>query len=370
MKKTVLTAWVLGLILLLTSCLPIPEPIAPPVDAEPYPTMVIPAALLPSPTPTPDSDPAPTPTPSRIPAPTHTPEPMSTSSPTAVPTPEPTPEVTPEPTPEPTQTPAPTPKPKAKPKPTPTPTPKPTPTQTPVPVLTPTLPPTPEPTPEPTEEPGIRVPILMYHCVDTEIRGLERLYVTPENMEKQLKYLAENGYTTITFEDLDHLEEIPKPVMLTFDDGYKDNYTYLYPLLQKYHARATIFVITDMIWSENFMTPAQIKEMSDSGLVSIQSHTQTHPNLTTLSEEELIREFTHSANVLEQITGRRPFALAYPMGQHNGDVTRAAAKIYDYAVTTIPGLYHHTGSNPLTIKRWPVTYTMTISQFDALFEKH
>ena len=73
--------------------------------------------------------------------------------------------------------------------------------------------------------------------------GEEHLFVRPAELEQQLQYLSENGYETIFFEDLAHLERYEKPVILTFDDGYDDNYTLLLPLLQKYHMKATIFMI-------------------------------------------------------------------------------------------------------------------------------
>ena len=67
----------------------------------------------------------------------------------------------------------------------------------------------------------VNVPILMYHAVSDDLWGSAELFVSPAEMEKQLAYLQENGYTTITFEDLPRLDEIEKPILLTFDDGYR-----------------------------------------------------------------------------------------------------------------------------------------------------
>ncbi len=81
------------------------------------------------------------------------------------------------------------------------------------------------------EEPvpqDVKVPILMYHAVSDDIWGTADLFVSPSELEKQLTYLQENGYTTITFEDLPRIDEIEKPILLTFDDGYRDNYTELF----------------------------------------------------------------------------------------------------------------------------------------------
>ena len=84
---------------------------------------------------------------------------------------------------------------------------------------------------------GRQVPVLMYHAVGDDCWGEEHLFDRPAELEQQLQYLSENGYETIFFEDLAHLERYEKPVILTFDDGYDDNYTLLLPLLQKYHMK-------------------------------------------------------------------------------------------------------------------------------------
>ena len=90
---------------------------------------------------------------------------------------------------------------------------------------------------------GVRVPVLMYHAVGDDCWGEESLFVKPEELEKQLQYLSENGYETIFFEDLSHIEQYEKPVLLTFDDGYDDNAETLLPLLRKHGMKATIFLI-------------------------------------------------------------------------------------------------------------------------------
>ena len=92
-------------------------------------------------------------------------------------------------------------------------------------------------------EAGVQVPVFMYHAVGNDCWGEEGLFVRPGDLEAQLQYLQENGYETIFFEDLSHVEQYNKPVILTFDDGYDDNYTLLLPLLEKYQMKATIFMI-------------------------------------------------------------------------------------------------------------------------------
>ena len=117
--------------------------------------------------------------------------------------------------------------------------------------------------------PDVNVPILEYHAVGDDCWGYEELFARPDRLEELFGFLNDNGYDPIWFEDLAHLQDYDKPVMLTFDDGYDDNYTILFPLLKKYNIKATVFVITADIGGNHKLTADQIREMSDSGLVSI-----------------------------------------------------------------------------------------------------
>ena len=154
---------------------------------------------------------------------------------------------------------------------------------------------------------GWNVPVLMYHAVGDEIWGYSDLFVSAASMEEQLQYLQENGYEAIWFSDLAHIEDYEKPVILTFDDGYDDNYTVLYPLLEKYQTKVTIFVIGNAMGSTHKMTQEQVYEMAASGLVGIQSHTYTHGNLSAMDEAALRQEMERSNAALAAATGQIPY---------------------------------------------------------------
>jgi peptidoglycan/xylan/chitin deacetylase (PgdA/CDA1 family) len=153
--------------------------------------------------------------------------------------------------------------------------------------------------------------------------------------------------------------------MLTFDDGYKDNYTILYPLLQKYNLKATIFVVTETVWSKNRVSREDIAEMSASGLVSIQSHTKSHSSLPSLGNKELVNELALSKEYLEELTGKPVIALCYPEGAQNAAVRTAAAEHYSYAVLNYGGTYT-CGNNPMTMSRIRVSRGMGIKGFASL----
>lgn len=179
---------------------------------------------------------------------------------------------------------------------------------------------------------GRTVPVWMYHEVGNNIWGIESLFVSPDNMRKQLQYLQDNGYQPIFFSDLTHLEDYDKPVLLTFDDGYIGMYTELFPLLKEFQMKATVFVITGSLGTEHYITAEQTKEMSDSGLVSIQSHTVNHPTLAELSAEAQEEELWQSQLDIARITGRIPYVLSYPTGSHNDTTIELGKQYYKFGV--------------------------------------
>ena len=212
---------------------------------------------------------------------------------------------------------------------------------------------------------GVHVPVLMYHAVSDDLWGIAELFVSPADLEDQLAYLTENGYDPIFFSDLANLGDYDKPVILTFDDGYRDNYENLFPLLQKYQVKATVFMITGYIGTSRSLTAEQLREMSQSGLVSIQSHTETHCYLDECSEETLVSEMENSQLAITRITGIRPNVLCYPTGRYNALVKEVAARYYDYALT-MSGSEYVTGSDPFAICRYYVSRYTGLGQFAGI----
>lgn len=131
------------------------------------------------------------------------------------------------------------------------------------------------------------VPIIMYHSILKDTKRLGKYVIAPSQFEEDLKFIKDNGYTTIVMQDLiDYVysgKELPeKPIILTFDDGYYNNYLYAYPLLKAYNQKAVISIIgkyTDL-YTDNpdenanysHITWDNAKEMNNSGLVEIQNH--------------------------------------------------------------------------------------------------
>lgn len=237
-----------------------------------------------------------------------------------------------------------------------TPEPEPTatlePTATPFPLPTPTLVFTPTPA---RINRTLRVPILMYHYVsvpppDADIYRLD-LSVTPANFRAQMQHLAASGYTPVRLSDLsDYLREgkpLPKnPVVLTFDDGYVDNYENAFPILKQFKFPATFFVITQFVDDKKpgYMTWDQLEEMAIEGM-EIGAHTMTHLDLKGKSRAIQATEIAGSKAMIEARIGTPVKSFCYPAGKYDArsiDLLRSIG--YHAAVTTEQGVLHSTNS--------------------------
>lgn len=210
---------------------------------------------------------------------------------------------------------------------------------------------------------NVNVPTLMYHAVSDDLWGISELFVKPAEMEKQLAWLVENGYDPIWFEDLSHLEDYDKPVMLTFDDGYDDNYTILFPLLQKYNVKATIFVIGSPDGRYHKMTDEQVYELHESGLVSIQSHTMTHGDLSIMNEKTLHSEFSDSCKSIGAITGEMPYVLCYPSGRFSNLTLQVAKDYFAYGTKMNGQMFNTSVDDPYLISRYYIARETSLDSF-------
>lgn len=194
----------------------------------------------------------------------------------------------------------------------------------------------------------VKVPILTYHYVEVNRDKNDTLRtsmaVTPYFFEKQLQTFLQHGYKVISFRDLTKALEgeealPPKPVILTFDDGYRDFYTDAYPLLKKYQIKATNFVIYNHLGRSGNLTKEQVKEMLASGLVTIGSHTLNHANLVTLKPERARAEILESKKKLEEEFGIKVLDFAYPYGFYNHQVEELVKEAgYETASSLVVGV--------------------------------
>lgn len=234
---------------------------------------------------------------------------------------------------------------------TPTTPPTATPTITPLPTVTPTGTATPGPTPDGKVR-SARVPILMYHYVsepppDADVYRKD-LSVTPAQFESHLQALQDAGYQSVALTDLvSYLAtgqpELPaKSVVLTFDDGYEDNYINAFPLLKKYGFTAMIFVITDFVDMQRpgYVSWDQLAEMHAAG-IDVGSHSRDHADLAGRDVDFLVWQALGSRQMIESRLGFTPRLFCYPAGQYD-DLAIQVIHSADYwgAVTTKQGATH------------------------------
>lgn len=178
-------------------------------------------------------------------------------------------------------------------------------------------------------ESGARVPVLMYHHIRPFTKTMDarhrRFTVTPGAFEAQMIGLVRAGFHTVTPDELLAAMQgrgvLPeKPVMITFDDSFRDQYTNAYPVLKRLGLKAAFFVVTQSYRQRGAMTQEMIRELDRSGIGYIASHTQHHAYLTRYKKETRAKEIADSKKDLEALLGHSVVAFAYPYGSVNDEV--------------------------------------------------
>lgn len=188
-----------------------------------------------------------------------------------------------------------------------------------------------------------RVPIITYHSIDDSGSVVS---TSPAAFQRQMKYLSNAGYTSLPLRELvSSLKEgrtLPsKPVVLTFDDGFKNFYTHAFPVLSEYGFSATVFLVTDFCgrhndWDGNppklprseLLSWPEIKVLNDAG-IEFGSHTKTHPDLTKLTPAEAEAEIVESKAAIDDALSSETVTFAYPFGRHNAFIRGLAASNFD-----------------------------------------
>ena len=220
----------------------------------------------------------------------------------------------------------------------------------------------------------LTLPILMYHHVRELPKNtsafLRTLTVSADAFEAQMTYLAQNGYHTVYFSDLvawfDRGAALPdKPIIITFDDGWIEQYEVAYPILRKHCLVAAFFPPTNWVnTSKLTMTWAQIEEMSKGGM-EFGSHTVNHYLLTGQTAEQITRQLENSRKTLEGHVRLPIAALAYPGGAYNAAVASLVEKAgYGAAVGVGAGVIHK-AEERFKLHRVTVNYADTVAVFAA-----
>lgn len=211
---------------------------------------------------------------------------------------------------------------------------------------------------------SVRVPIVLYHHIrpiTKDMKPLARgLSVSPATFEEQLEYLQENGYATVTLHDLFEAfkgrQTLPaRPIILTFDDGYYDTYSYALPLLQQYGMKAVIFAVPRLLGTPGYLGWEEFDALHASGVFEIGAHSLTHGVLPQMTESHEKNEIVQSKKILENRLEQPVEFFAYPYGEYKQrtiEITKKAG--YLGAVTTHYGTVHME-KNPFELTRVRLT---------------
>jgi peptidoglycan/xylan/chitin deacetylase (PgdA/CDA1 family) len=228
------------------------------------------------------------------------------------------------------------------------------------------------PTPDGVEREA-KVPILMYHRISVPPSGAgdvrRDLSVTPQDFEAQLRYLKKAGYQSITLRDLIYYlaigKSLPrKPIILTFDDGYRDIYTHAYPLLKRHGFVGTFFLITAPIdeGNEEYVSWDQVKEMSADGM-AFEPHTYTHPDLRDQPVEYVVWQIMAAKEAIEERTGKTSRFFSYPSGRYDQQVVDVLRSAYFWGAVTIRQGDRQSSLKPFELKRIRMRGDDTLDDF-------
>ncbi|MBI4040171.1 polysaccharide deacetylase family protein [Candidatus Daviesbacteria bacterium] len=221
-------------------------------------------------------------------------------------------------------------------------------------------------------EAGVKlsVPILMYHYIGNNPNPKDyarnTLSVAPDKFETQMQYLASHGYTPISLDTLygiynGQVAALPKPIVLTFDDGYIDFYTTAWPILSRFGFHAVSFIPTGLMNQGYYMSWAMIRQIAASGLVTFEGHSISHSSLTGLNNDRLIAELKDSKNMLQSQTGYPVNFVAYPNGATNGYVQSVARRL---GYVGGLGTWYSKASGPsMNLPRIRITGQMSLTDF-------
>jgi peptidoglycan/xylan/chitin deacetylase (PgdA/CDA1 family) len=235
---------------------------------------------------------------------------------------------------------------------------------------------------------GPRIPILMYHSIsdsdDSSRHPYYRTSTTVKMFEQQVRFLHQNGYRAVRVTEAQRLMQTAnsaeKTVGITFDDGYQDFYTNAFPILNQYGYSATVFLPTAYIGQDSrqfngaeCLTWNKVRELRKAG-VEFGSHTVTHPQLRSVTTEQMRAEVGRSKDDIQEKLGERVDAFAYPYAFPETDrifVDRLRGALqeneYRSGVTTIIGRASPS-DNPLFMRRLPVNSDDDLGFFQAKLE--
>jgi peptidoglycan/xylan/chitin deacetylase (PgdA/CDA1 family) len=207
------------------------------------------------------------------------------------------------------------------------------------------------------------IPVLMYHQVHDKGVAPATPYVTSvADFVSHLQFLRDTGFHTLSLRELLSGSIQPPSAVITFDDGYFDNYALAFPALRRMQLKAAFFVIVSRIGQPGYMTWEHLREMQAHGM-EIQSHTMTHPHLETLPAEAIQTELRYSRAIIENELKTSVDFISFPNGSYNEMVIRAAAEAGYAGSCTSDFGYFNLAAGRFCIPRIAIRSSHGISDF-------
>lgn len=198
--------------------------------------------------------------------------------------------------------------------------------------------------------------VLEYHHVSDDVEDEGWAYTVPvADFKEQLDYLQAQGYTTISMQDFVRAkkgkQELPdKPLILTFDDGYEDNYTVLLPMLEERGMKATVYMVTNSIGRKGYLSWNQLRDMQNRG-IELGSHTANHQPLTSLERDKQAEEMKLSKLLMEWNGLKTIFTFSYPNGAYDEGMPELLKENEYLTAVTGDGGLNTFKTNPYLLQR-------------------
>ncbi len=209
--------------------------------------------------------------------------------------------------------------------------------------------------------------ILMLHRVvdqRSDVPGQRRLEVTGDYLKQTIQEYKSKGYKFISIDDINHLSPFTSHLSpfacITFDDGYLDTFTLAYPILKETNTPFAVYMTRDFYrgtrrpaWNPEvpMLSADQLRQLASDPLCTVGCHTCTHPNLSTLTVEQQLRELADCKTDLERLLGIEIRHLAYPHGDYNADTLQIVKELGFATAVTTSGRPVRTDARPLELDR-------------------
>jgi len=220
---------------------------------------------------------------------------------------------------------------------------------------------------------SVNVPVLMYHGIEDENQPAgyddagSLLYVLKkEQFLQQMEFLKDNGYQVISLLDLNRPEQLPeKPVVLTFDDGHRSDFTIAFPILDQFKYTACFYITTGWLGGENYLLPDQISTMHQNGML-IGTHGVTHTFFNEMNSDQLVAELRDSKSTLDSVTGSPVTCLSAPGGRLTSEIIKHSLALgYESVATSVARLYKKKDSIK-SVPRVAIKNTTSLEEFSKI----